>query len=347
MSLSRRAFTLVELLVVIAIIGILIGLLLPAVQQSRAAARRMQCENQLRQLGIALHLYHQTKGALPPGIASDTADLANGDSTGFTHLLPFFEQQALHEQYHFDQPWYEPINYQPVGTPLAMLLCPANNSNRPMDLAAAAAQWGCALPPVAATTDYALSKGANAALAANPRKIPSQARGVFDVNSKVRLEEIRDGASTTLAAGDAAAGGSSYQVRDLSQPNVAVTDLLTGKPVEIEQAWAAGCTSSTGYPYYGSVLAVTAQYGLSSNPRDEPMNGLNGLLAPTLDGDDRSGDNATGRDWVSGFRSLHSGGCNFLFCDGSVRFLVRDTSPAVYRAVSTYAGGEVVSGDSP
>jgi prepilin-type processing-associated H-X9-DG protein len=77
------------------------------------------------------------------------------------------------------------------------------------------------------------------------------------------------------------------------------------------------------------------------------MNGINRLIAPTIDGDDRSGDNSSGADWVSGFRSLHSGGGNFLFCDGSVRFLMQNISAPVYRSLSTYTGGEVIASGSP
>jgi prepilin-type N-terminal cleavage/methylation domain-containing protein/prepilin-type processing-associated H-X9-DG protein len=346
MSKSRLAFTLVELLVVIAILGILMGLLLPAVQQSRASARRVQCENQLKQLGIALHLHHQARSELPPGMSSQSDDLANGDSTGFLHLLPYLEQEAAHALYDLSKPWYDTVNYQAVALPIKLLTCPSNPGERPMDLSPLVLQWGCPLPPIVATSDYALCKGANAALATDPTRIPTLVRGLFDVNSKVRFEEIRDGTSMTLAAGDAAAGGSGYRVRDLNQPSQPVVDLLTGEVVYVQQAWAAGCTASTGYPYYGSVFAVTAQYGYPANPRDEPMNAPGRLVAPTMDGADSTGDNANGQDWVSGFRSLHAGGANFLFCDGGVRFLRAQVSPPVYRALSTYNGGEAISAGS-
>jgi prepilin-type N-terminal cleavage/methylation domain-containing protein/prepilin-type processing-associated H-X9-DG protein len=337
----RRAFTLVELVVVIAIIGLLVAMLIPAVQQSRQSAARVQCENHLRQLGIALHHYHEGRSRFPPGIVSDDDDLGGGDSTGFTQLLPFFEDTAVHDRYDFTQVWYAAANYDAVGKTIEILLCPANTRGSPLDLNPFAQQWALAMPPTAGHTDYAFSKGTNAALAAT-LNMPVTLRGVFDVNSEVRLEGILDGTSNTIALGDAAAGGTAFRIRDLNQPSQPAVDLLTGRPHYIQQAWAAGCTANTGHPYYGSVLAATAQYGHATNPRDEPMNPPGRLVAPTMDGGDTSGDNTSGRDWVSGFRSLHPGGCNFLFCDGSVRYVRQTVSATVYRAISTYAGGEAV-----
>jgi prepilin-type processing-associated H-X9-DG protein len=212
-----------------------------------------------------------------------------------------------------------------------------------MDLSAIGPQWNVNLPPRVGACDYAFSKGANASLIVKHTRVPAQLRGAFGIREPeelgVRLVEIGDGTSSTFAMGEAAGGTSKLFVRDLKNPSQPVIDPLTGQPAIIEQSWSAAGVSDPAHPWYGSVFAVTAQFGMAPDPRDEPMN--RPLLTPTIFGNDHSGDNSTGRDYVSGFRSRHSGGCNFLFCDGSVRFVRQSITSAAFRAMSTINGSEM------
>jgi prepilin-type N-terminal cleavage/methylation domain-containing protein/prepilin-type processing-associated H-X9-DG protein len=343
----RRGFSLVELLVVIAIVGVLTGLVLAALQRAREAAGRVQCLNHLKQLGLALHTYHDTKHCLPPGMVSSTANITDAEATGFTYLLPFLEQDSTYQLYHFDQPWWQPDNYQAVGTAVPVFFCPSNRSQGVIDLGQIAAQWSTPLPPKAASCDYAFNKGANASLPNDWTKTPIEVRGPFaickpsDVDRGLRLEDISDGTAFTFAIGDAAGGNSRFEVGQLGNPSAVAIDVLTGKPALMEQSWSATGATNDAHPYYASVFAVTAQYGLPPDPRDEPMNRRPGT--PTVYGGDNGGDNSGGKNFVSGFRSMHTGGGNFLFCDGSVRYVLETIRPDVYRALSTYAGGEPIS----
>ncbi|HLW67616.1 MAG TPA: DUF1559 domain-containing protein [Gemmataceae bacterium] len=345
--LNRRpALTLVEVLVVIAIIAILLGMILPAVQKVRSAAARVQCQNNLKQFGLALHNYEAANHSFPAGMYTSSSTVSDASATGFIPLLPFLEQDNVRNLYHFDLPWYDPANFQPVSIEVKLFYCPANRNSGSLNLALIAAQWGVPLPPTAAGCDYAFCKGSNGGISARWDRVPPEVRGAFGIRrpdqAGITLAEITDGTSNTFAIGDAAGGGTCL-VRDLNNPNQAAIDPLTGQPAIIEQSWIAAGVTDPAHPWYGSVFAVTAQYGLAPDPRDEPMN--RALVTPTIFSNDPLGDNSRGKDFVSGFRSRHDGGCNFLFCDGSVRIVRDSIAPDTYRAMSTIAGGEVISAD--
>jgi prepilin-type N-terminal cleavage/methylation domain-containing protein/prepilin-type processing-associated H-X9-DG protein len=347
--MARRGFTLIELLVVIAIIAVLIGLLLPAVQKVRSAAARLSCSNNLKQIGLALHNYHDAQGCLPPAMVIGGRGVINAEHSGFTLLLPFLEQDNTYRIYRQNLPWWDAANAAAVGTTVKLYLCPANRTEGWIELSAIAAQYGLALPPRAAACDYAFCRGSGASLHRDWGRIPAAVRGPFhtrDVEQGLlglRLTDITDGTANTFAVGEAAGGTPLYPVRDLSNPTQTVVNGLTGRTALLEQSWSAPGSESMEHPWYGSVLAVTAQFGMAPDPRDEPMNRRPGT--PTATGGDPFGDNRRGRDFVSGFRSVHPGGCNFVFCDGGVRFVSQDVQPSVYRALSTVAGGEVVNSE--
>jgi prepilin-type processing-associated H-X9-DG protein len=342
--------TLIELLVVVGIIAALMALLLPAVQRVREAAIRLQCSNNLKQLGLALHSFHDVHDALPPGMVSSGFNIGDAESTGYTYLLPYLEETNIYNIYDFESPWFAPDNYQAVAVPVKLFYCPGNRNAGWINLAPIAAQWNVPLPPQAAACDYVFNKGSNGSLNRQWTRRPMGVRGVFDIRGPlevglgVRLEDItnNDGTSNTFAMGEGAGGTPAYLARSLTNPTQPALD-ASGQPVELDQSWGATGVTDYAHPWYGSVFGVTAQYGLAPDPRDEPMNRHPGT--PTVNGMDPTGDNSSGLDYVSGFRSRHPNGCNFLFCDGSVRFIFQSIDPAAYRALSTYAGEEPVATD--
>ncbi len=187
-SRTPRGFTLVELLVVIAIIGILIALLLPAVQMAREAGRRSQCQNHLRQLGLALTAYHGALTSFPPGVIADGDNFRQGRVNGFAMLLPYIEEINLHTAYDFDQPWTADANRAVVLQDISTFLCPSSSRRVPD-------QSDFNGEP----TDYAFCKGPLAYLCRDKRPA-----GMFDINRAVKIRDVLDGLSNTFAMGEAA-----------------------------------------------------------------------------------------------------------------------------------------------
>jgi prepilin-type N-terminal cleavage/methylation domain-containing protein/prepilin-type processing-associated H-X9-DG protein len=346
MGSARKAFTLIELLVVIVIIAIVVGLLLPAVQHVRESANRTRCLNNLKQLGIALHNYEGVFHKLPPGIVTQVRDddLQHGRSTAFDVLLPFIEQNNLQRLWNPKQSWWEPSNFAASQTEVKLLFCPSNRDGGTIDMQPWSQYFGTPYPNIAAT-DYLLNKGSNAVLCPYSQD-PTTARGVFDVNRPVELTDIQDGLSNTFALGEGAGNNTYYLARTYYDSTSPALD-PNGSPIQLDQGWAQGAVSNaqfagTGY-LYGSVFGVTAMRGGFDPAMDEPMN--NPLVLAAVDNNmmcDNSDPTEGMLDTVSGFHSMHNGGCNFLFCDGSVRFINPYLPADIYRALSTRRGGETL-----
>jgi prepilin-type N-terminal cleavage/methylation domain-containing protein/prepilin-type processing-associated H-X9-DG protein len=348
MKRSRSAFTLIELLVVIAIIGILIALLLPAVQKVRESANRVKCENNLKQIGLALLNYEQSHGYFPVGITTDPMDfdLQDGNVTGYVRLLPYLEQDNLYNAYNFNVPWSDPSNAAVVQTEVKTFLCPSNRTDGMVNLQPLAQILGKPLPNAGAT-DYLMSMGPNA-VTCPMSMVPLDQRGLFGIDRKANVASITDGTSNTFAVGEGIGGNPIFQSRQTYGSTTPAIDPTTGRPMVIDQAWAVafienGTTVQSGY-LLGSVLGVTAISGGFAPSQDEPMN--NQLVLAAVDytvsctNDPKEQD-----DTISGFRSVHQPGCNFVFCDGSVHFINQTISPTTYRGLSTIAGGETLGND--
>jgi prepilin-type N-terminal cleavage/methylation domain-containing protein/prepilin-type processing-associated H-X9-DG protein len=306
MSRRRSAFTLIELLVVIAIIAILIGLLLPAVQKVREAAARMQCSNNLKQLGIALHSYHGSLGVLPPG--RDSHSLST-----HAYLLPYIEQTNAHRQVDFTSTWNAPSNSTACAIPIKTFLCPSDPRNQ--------------VPAGWAGNNYRVNQGSGILWglpsASGPNSTMPAPNGPFYLNSNIRLTDITDGTSNTAAWSEHLKG-------DFS--NGVVTDngdtFEPGSYPNTPDEAVASCTSGSGQGY--SNVGAPWLYGYHSTTiyfHVGPPNGRSCMYPP-------------GRIATTA-NSGHTNGVNMSLCDGSVRFVASSIDLNTWRALGSRSGGEV------
>lgn len=323
----RRGFTLVELLVVIAIIGILIGMLLPAVQSVREAARRVNCLNNMRQLGIALHNYEGAHMAFPPSrLAPDDQPIPSdrthnsGVETAFqswtTLILPFIEQGNLANQFDFKQPWFDADssdNATVIGTQVQLFKCPSANTSDPFDpyhcIGAAAGDYGS----INEVKKRVYTEVLNIDDPGEPARV-----GLLSKFEENPIARATDGTSNTL-----------YVAECAGQPEV----FIAGR--RMTQADFANYQDDKVINFNGRLVP---EDGTGWADPDCGFS-INGAIASGLD---KYGPVMINAINVSEVYSFHPGGASFAMADGSAHFINDSIDPVTFVALCTRAGGEVV-----
>jgi prepilin-type N-terminal cleavage/methylation domain-containing protein/prepilin-type processing-associated H-X9-DG protein len=335
MTRSRRGgFTLIELLVVIAIIAVLVGLLLPAVQKVRDAAARMSCQNSMKQLGLAYANYESTYGgyapyAIQPNPSDPSTFALAFKATGWgTFLLPYIEQGNLSSQYNPNAIFSDPaVNQGVSNTPVKTFQCPSTSSQNRIYTAASSFSFP-GLPAVwtAAAADYCPTTNVKQAFqttAGITPTSPTQYAGALQLNVKTTVGAVTDGTSNTIMLAEAAGRPQVWQnghlaTTDLGLPNKGSNDL--GNPSDPWKDRYGG----------GWADASSGGFSLSGSATDGSYASAGGACSINCNND-------------LGFYSFHSGGANFVYCDGSVHFLTASATPASMVAAISKAGGETLS----
>ena len=335
----RSGFTLIELLVVIAIIGVLIGLLLPAVQAAREAARRMQCINNLKQIGLAVANYESIHGCIVSGYLSTKGPLNqfgvpgnnpdpqtgdNGPGWGWLALLlPQIEQGPLYNAINFNLPTWVADNATVVLIQVNVYLCPSSvDPGTPVRMV----DGNLDLLPVAnqyfARANYQYNMGWNDTgmpASVNYDETVRGCNGAMHRNSRVRYAEVTDGLSNTVIAGE-----KTPYLADASWVGI-----IPGYRHFAYNAFASAGTGGLGvnYDYAGALLAAHSGPSLYEDP--VVIHPPNSPLGHTDE-----------------MYSLHPGGGNVLFGDGSVRFIKQSINLRTWQALSSRGNGEVIDGNA-
>jgi prepilin-type N-terminal cleavage/methylation domain-containing protein/prepilin-type processing-associated H-X9-DG protein len=340
---SRPGFTLIELLVVIAIIAILIGLLVPAVQQVRAASARASCQNNLHQLGVAMHNYESTYKKLPPAFHATVPPAFTGFPAYFfswsvlAELNPFLEQTTIYRQMDLTQPIYVPPTYT-ISAPnqfavqqiVPLFLCPADKMT-PVSSAYGVTDM--------APTNYAACVGTGTTNGGAPYGSPWNGDGMFRAKLSARILDVRDGTSNTammseslLGDGPESATGTIPGDPQLVYAYVSFGTAMT--PANCAAATSWNLSNRRGFMWATGEMRC-ASYNHFATPN-----------SPTPDCITNDANPGEGQYTAIGFRgarSNHTGGVNLLMGDGSVRFVSNGVQLATWRAIATRAGGEAFS----
>lgn len=307
-------FTLFELLVVIAIIGILLALLLPAVQAAREAARRTQCANNLKQFGIAMHNYLAVHNVFPPGNVSPPGDKHDRYLSAFVQVLPYVEQQRLYNAINLQHGPRAVSNQTARKTVVAIYLCPSD------------------VVVNAPSTNYFANAGGGPAVSLPPagKKEPMPS-GLFFQISSVRIRDIRDGTSHTAMAAESVIG--------MKQPD------RGPRPTWPQRVYVG---LSTPLPVNVADDVGQRDYQIRQNLQfNRGSSWMDGLflqtlfvtnLTPNSELPDAAYKDLAGG--VSAARSLHPGGVNLLFADGSTRFVSSHIDRTLWRALGTRQGND-------
>ena len=349
----HRAFTLIELLVVIAIIAVLIALLLPAVQSAREAARRMQCVNNLKQLGLAMHHYESGNGCLPPQMvlnfsASGTVAWKSIWGTS-SRVLPFLESGTIYNTINYDNKVSDSSNLTAVGVQIKTFLCPSEVNSQPHSSTSTAG-----VTTTYGISNYAWCEGTWYTFGGTTSTTPTP--GAIGVNLGRTFAAFTDGLSNSLLGAEVKTYGSVYH--DCGVPPASAPTGPSAYP-DIPTVLASIAASSTG----SGCKSVAGIDGLPGGGHTRWCNGnsfydgFTTALPPNtrapggplgLDTDMTSEDEDDGGPTYSAVtsRSYHPGGVNALFADGSVHFIKNTIQWQTWRAAGTVGGNEIISADS-
>ncbi len=330
MGQHKKGFTLVELLVVIAIIGILIALLLPAVQAAREAARRMSCTNNLKQLGLAMHNFASSQGTLPP---------LENNYTPLARMLPFYEQASLNDLFDFSVsvPNADSESLRTaIATPVPFLLCPSDSQKAVHEVTST---WSSSATLPYAGSNYAINgSSGTGAETANIDPFVNATDGICYKDAKLKIRDISDGLSQTVAFAESLRGPCDSPALDPTPDlQVYAANLgLSGTTIIMSTAAAAENGDLDG------VLSKTTAWTgtrLFNWFKIDQSSGT--ILMARFMPNSKAPDLCSRRLWVNAARSRHPGGVNACFCDGSVRFIGDDIQNTTWHALWTRAGGEV------